>query len=184
MGKVFESIDESLQAWIAEQRMFFVATAPLSNDGLINCSPKGGDCFRILGPNEVVYHDLTGSGVETISHLKENGRIVIMFCAFEGSPKIVRLHGQGTAITRSHPRFSELANEFPPHAATRAFIHINVTRIADSCGFAVPLYDFNSHRETFDRLSAKKTPQEFAEYRLQKNSASIEGLLGLAEDEA
>lgn len=184
MGKILDSIDDSLQEWIGHQKMFFVATAPLAPDGFINCSPKGGDCFRTLGPHEVVYHDLTGSGVETISHLKENGRIVLMFCAFEGPPKIVRLHGIGTVITRVNPRFSEMCSKFEVNNATRAFIHIQVNRISDSCGFTVPLYDYHSQREIFDRLSERKTSEEYCEYRLKKNASSIDGLPGLSADEA
>src|SRR6478735_3379702 len=98
MGKIFDTIDPELQEWIRKQQVFFVATAPLSPDAHINCSPKGGDTFRILGEREAAYVDLTGSGIETIAHVQENGRIVIMFCAFDGAPKIVRLHGKATVI--------------------------------------------------------------------------------------
>ena len=183
MGKTFESIDEALASWIQQQKMFFVATAPLSSTGMINCSPKGGDCLRIVGPTEVVYHDLTGSGVETIAHLRENGRIVIMFCAFAGPPKILRLHGRGTSITRSHSRFESLSELFSTSGATRSFIHVEIDRIADSCGFAVPHYEFQGQRETMENLSARKSEAEFRDYRLRKNLNSIEGLPGLTEEE-
>src|SRR5919201_7094587 len=109
MGKVYDGITPELADWLTQQRMFFVATAPLAADGLVNCSPKGMDSFRILGPREVAYLDLTGSGIETVAHLRENGRIVLMFCAFAGPPKIVRLHGSGTVVTPESPRFHELS---------------------------------------------------------------------------
>src|SRR5215212_9175752 len=106
MGDVRETITPDLQRWIEQQRIFFVATAPLAADGLVNCSPKGLDSFRILGPRDVAYLDLTGSGIETIAHLRENGRIVIMFCAFEGPPKIVRLHGRGEVLAPGEPGYA------------------------------------------------------------------------------
>src|SRR6266481_3043098 len=108
MGKLYESLRPELADWLAEQKVFFVATAPLAHDGHVNCSPKGGDTFRILSEREVAYLDLTGSGIETVAHLQENGRIVIMFCALSGPPKIVRLHGIGEAIYPSHPDFVRL----------------------------------------------------------------------------
>src|ERR1700755_2769721 len=135
--KLRECIDEELAAWLLEQHIFFVATAPLDAEGHVNCSPKGGDCFRILGEHAVAYADYTGSGAETAAHLRENGRIVVMFCAFDGPPKIVRLHGYGTGIAADHPRFAEFAKLFPAHPGTRAFIHVAVRRVSDSCGYSV-----------------------------------------------
>ena len=134
MSKLRENIDTELAEWIGRQHVFFVATAPLSHDGHVNVSPKGGKAFRVLGPMEVVYHDYTGSGAETAAHLRENGRIVIMFCAFDGSPKILRLHGHGTLITPDHSRFAEMAARFPIHSGTRSYVHIVVTRVSTSCG--------------------------------------------------
>src|SRR5262245_21635577 len=113
MGKQLEVIDGKLAAWIAKQTLFFVATAPLSATGHVNLSPKGGDAFRVLGPKEVAYQDLTGSGAETAAHLRENGRIVIMFCAFEGPPRILRLHGRGTIVLPGDSRFATLCKLFP-----------------------------------------------------------------------
>ena len=130
MGKVYEIIDDDLKRWIGRQHLFFVATAPRDGDGLINCSPKGGDAFRILGDTEVAYLDYTGSGVETIAHLRENGRIVVMFCAFEGAPKIVRLHGRGEVLFSDDADFAALASEFPDNPGARAIIRIRVQRIA------------------------------------------------------
>lgn len=124
----------------------------------------------------MAYQDYTGSGAETAAHLRENGRIVIMFCAFEGAPRIVRLHGHGTLITPDHERFSDLSSLFPAHAGTRAFVHIAVGRVSDSCGYAVPLFDFRSHRDALDRWIANKTPEALESYRATKNQNSIDGL--------
>src|SRR5438093_10504022 len=126
--------------------MFFVATAPLEAKANVNCSPKGGDTFRVLGKQEVAYLDFTGSGIETVAHLQENGRIVVMFCAFEGAPRIVRLHGRGEVLYPESHDFKELINKFPAAPAIRAIIRIQLSRISDSCGFSVPLYEFAGHR--------------------------------------
>ena len=182
MGKIYENIDERLASWLQQQHMFFVATAPLSEAGSINCSPKGGDSFRILGGSEVAYQDLTGSGVETIAHLQENGRIVLMFCAFEGAPKIVRLHGKGTVLTKGSPKFEELVEHFPHHVGTRSIIHIEVYRISDSCGYSVPLYQFQGNRDILDKWSGNKGEEQLQEYRKVNNTVSIDGLPGLESD--
>ncbi len=179
MSKQRESIDAEMAQWIAAQRVFFVATAPVSLENHINVSPKGGDTFRVLGPMEAAYQDYTGSGAETAAHLRENGRIVIMFCAFEGPPKIVRLHGRGTVIAPGHARFDELASRFPDNPGTRAIIHIAVTRVSDSCGYAVPYFDFRGDRDILDRWAETKGPQALAEYRAAKNQSSIDGLPAL-----
>jgi len=176
MAKLHQCIDRELADWIKQQRMFFVATAPLASDGHINTSPKGGEAFRVLNETEVVYQDYTGSGAETAAHVRENGRIVIMFCAFEGAPQIVRLYGRGTVIAASHSRFAEMSTHFPPNPGTRAYIHIVVNRITDSCGFSVPFYDFKGHRDTLDRWAINKGPAQLATYRAEKNQKSIDGL--------
>ena len=176
MGKLLESIDAELATWIAKQRLFFVATAPLSANGHVNTSPKGGEAFRLLGPMEVAYQDYTGSGAETVAHLRENGRVVIMFCALEGPPKIVRLHGRGTVITPDHARFAELAAHFPANSGTRAFIHVAVNRVSSSCGFSVPFFDYREHRSTLDDWAMKQGPEKLREYRAGKNQKSIDGL--------
>jgi hypothetical protein len=176
MGKQLEYIDSELAAWIAQQHVFFVATAPLSPTGHVNTSPKGGDTFRVLGPVEVAFQDYTGSGTESVAHLQENGRIVIMFCAFDGSPRIVRLHGHGTVMTPGHSRFVEFVPVFPAHPGTRAFIHVSVSRISSSCGYAVPFFDFRGHRDTLDRWTASQDPEKLKEYRARKNQKSIDGL--------
>jgi hypothetical protein len=181
MSKQRSDIDPELAEWLAQQKVFFVATAPLAADGHVNCSPKGGEAFRVLGSLEVAYQDYTGSGAETAAHLRENGRIVVMFCALDGPPKIVRLHGQGTVLTPAHPRFAELAAHFPPNPGTRAIIHIQVTRVSDSCGFSVPFFDFRSHRDTLDRWAEAKGPEQLDAYRANKNQFSIDGLPALDE---
>lgn len=176
MGKQRERIDSDLAAWISRQRVFFVATAPLSMNGHINASPKAGDAFRILGPREVAYQDYTGSGVETAAHLRENGRIVVMFCAFDGPPLIVRLHGHGTVVTSDQARFTDLARRFPANAGTRAFVHIIVSRVSESCGYSVPYFDFREHRDALDRWAISQGKEGLANYRAQKNQTSIDGL--------
>jgi hypothetical protein len=124
----------------------------------------------------VAYLDLTGSGAETIAHLRDNGRIVVMFCAFEGPPRIVRLHGHGEAILPSHPEFAALAARFPDNAGTRAVIRVAVTRVSDSCGFAVPFYDYRSERDTLDKWAQTKGPEQLAEYRRTRNARSLDDL--------
>jgi hypothetical protein len=176
MSNLRENINPELATWIAQQRVFFVATAPLSSDGHINTSPKGGEAFRVLGPMEVAYQDYTGSGAETAAHLRENGRVVIMFCAFEGPPKIVRLHGRGRVITPDQPQFAGLSQHFPNNPGTRAIIHIAVTRVSDSCGYAVPFYSFCGERDTLDKWAATQGAEKLEAYRARKNQRSIDGL--------
>src|SRR5687768_12820226 len=179
MGKVHDEIGPALAAWIQKQRMFFVATAPLAADGLINCSPKGMDSFRILDAREVAYVDLTGSGVETIAHLRENGRIVFMFCSFEGPPQIVRLHGRGVVAISGDPTYELLRAQFPDYPGSRAIIRATVDRVSDSCGYAVPRYEFVEQRDTLTRWAEKKGAAGLAAYRTEKNARSIDGLPGL-----
>lgn len=179
MGKTFDSISPELADWLGRQRVFFVATAPLAADGLVNCSPKGMDSFRILGPREVAYLDLTGSGVETIAHLRENARIVFMFCAFDGPPKIVRLHGRGSAVALGDPQYDALRPLFPDLPGARAIVRARLSRIADSCGFGVPRYAFVEERDTLVRAAETKGPAGLAEYRARKNAHSLDGLPGI-----
>ncbi|PSB09421.1 pyridoxamine 5'-phosphate oxidase [Pleurocapsa sp. CCALA 161] len=179
MGKIFTEIDHNLQSWLSQQQIFFVATAPLSADGHINCSPKGADSFRVINPKTVAYQDLTGSGIETIAHLQENSRIVIMFCAFTGAPQIVRLHGKGTPVFQDNTDYPAIAKLFQPHPGERAIIKIDVQRISTSCGYSVPLYDYIDDRDVLDKWTEKKSPEELAVYRQKKNQLSIDGLPGL-----
>jgi len=181
MGKVHSEIDERLAKWIQSQHVFFVATAPLAPEGNLNLSPKGFDSLRILGPRTVAYLDLIGSGVETIAHLKENGRIILTFCAFQGPPSILRLHGSGRAIEPNAPEFSELAAQFPHYEATRAIIVVDVTRISNSCGFGVPLLKYEGERDQHFSWVKKKGPEGLKVYKQEKNLRSIDGLPGLTE---
>jgi hypothetical protein len=182
MSKALDQITPELADWVAKQSIFFVGTAPLSAAGHVNISPKGGDSFRVLGPLEVVYQDYTGSGAETAAHLRENGRIVIMFCAFDGPPRIARLHGHGTIIRPGDKRFDELSSRFPQNAGTRAVIHVSVTRVSTSCGYAVPFFDFRQPRDQLDRWANTKGPEELAAYRMEKNSQSIDGLPAFTDE--
>lgn len=176
MGRTLDGIDDALAAWIQAQHVFFVATAPLAEDGHVNCSPKGGDAFRILGPREAAYADFTGSGAETAAHVRENGRIVIMFCAFSGAPRIVRLHGRGTLVGQGHPHYAELGAHFPPNPGARAIMRIAVERVSSSCGMSVPFLDHRGPRTELDTWAAKKGAEGLAAYRAEKNHRSIDGL--------
>lgn len=180
MAKVYDGIDTRLRQFVESQPVFFVATAPSGDAGHVNCSPKGNrDNLVVLGDHEVAYQDMTGSGVETIAHLRENGRIVLMFCTFEGPPRIVRLHGRGEVVTAGHPRFEELAGRFRPHLSFRAVIRVDVERVSDSCGYGVPLMPFREHRDNLDHWAEKKGPEGVPAYRAEKNAASIDDLPGL-----
>lgn len=184
MGHTGTTIDDHLLAWLTQQRLFFVATAPLAADGLVNVSPKGLDTFRVLDPQTVAYLDLTGSGIETVAHIKENGRIVLMFCELEGPPKIVRLHGHGEAIEPIHADFSNLLNQFPEQPGVRSIVRVSLTRVADSCGFGVPLFEYRGERTTLGDWARKKGPQEVAAYQRAKNLKSLDGLPGLFDPAA
>jgi len=179
MGQVSDAIDDRTAAFIAAQRVFFVATAPLAADGHVNLSPKGLDTFAVLDPHTVAYLDLTGSGVETIAHLRENGRITICFAAFEGPPKIVRLYGRGTVLTASDPDFEALAARFPEYLGARSVIRVAVERVADSCGYAVPEYAFARERQQLVQWAERKGRDGVRAYQEERNSASIDGLPGL-----
>jgi hypothetical protein len=182
MGKQFDSIAPDLAEWLGQQRLFFVATAPLAHEGLVNCSPKGMDTFRIVAPKEVAYLDLTGSGIETAAHLRENGRIVFMFCAFSGPPKIVRLHGSGEVVTPQDPDFAALRSLFAEHPGARAVIRARLQRISDSCGYAIPRYEYVAERDTLTRWADSKGHDGLVKYRSENNHRSIDGLPGLASE--
>jgi hypothetical protein len=181
LGKVFDAIDERMREWLQAQRMFFVASAPLSGDGLVNLSPKGLDSFAVLGPRRVAYLDLTGSGIETVAHLRENGRITLLFCAFEGPPRLLRIYGRGEAVLPGAADFEELAALFPHYPSTRAVIRIDVTRIADSCGYGVPLYAYEGERSQIGDWAASKGEAGMRAYRAANNARSLDGLPGLPE---
>ena len=176
MGKLYEVITPAIEEWIVQQKLFFVATAPLNGEGHINCSPKGLDSFRILDGVTVVYRDLTGSGAETIAHIRENGRIVIMFCAFEGPPKIYRLYGRGEVVLPGSEKFNELNEFYEPAKGVRSFIMVHVNRITDSCGYGVPLYSYQGNRDIIEKWSEAKGDAGIQDYWNEKNKISIDGL--------
>ena len=178
MGKSFDCIDAKLRAFIEAQRVFFVATAP-SMGGHVNLSPKGLDTFRIIDGHTVAYLDYVGSGAETIAHLRDNGRIVIMMCAFEGPPKIVRLHGRGAAIEPGDADYSSLHGLFPSTIPGRSIIKIALERISDSCGFGVPVYEFREERGHLGAWCERKGDDGLREYQQKNNSTSLDGLPGL-----
>jgi hypothetical protein len=186
VGKVFDGIDQRLEAWIGAQSMFFVGSAPLDPDGHVNISPKGQiDALRVLDPHTVAYLDYVGSGAETIAHVRENSRIVIMFCAFAGPPRIVRLHGRGRVVPASDQEFDRLIErcafaEPGTPEARRAIVVVEIERVADSCGYGVPLMRYEGSRPHMELWAAKKVriggPDALLDYQRQKNSESIDGL--------
>ncbi|MHB8466978.1 MAG: pyridoxamine 5'-phosphate oxidase family protein [Acidimicrobiales bacterium] len=182
MGRTYDGIDARLAQFIEAQPVFFVATAPLAPDGVLNCSPKGnrGE-LRVVEPTRVAYLDQTGSGIETIAHLRENGRIVLMVCAFEGPPRIVRVHGHGRAVAFDDDEFASLRPQFAggDGVGVRSVVVIDVDRVSDSCGYAVPLMDFAAHRTTLDEWSERKGAEGVRTYWGEKNTTSIDGLAGL-----
>ena len=159
--------------------MFFVATAPLASDGLLNLSPKGLDTFSVLGPRMVAYLDLTGSGIETVAHVKENGRIVFMFCAFDARPRILRLHGTGEVLEPGDAGFEELHSQFPKLPGTRSIIRASIHRIADSCGWGVPLYEFRGQRDQLLRFAEQLGPLKLSAAQQAANTRNLNGLPGL-----
>jgi hypothetical protein len=180
MGRIRSEIDDDARKFIAAQHMFFVASAPLDANGHVNLSPKGLDTFRILGPTTVAYVDFNGSGVETIAHLKENGRIVLMFCAFQGPPDIFRLYGHGRVIEPHEPEFAALAQSFPTRENARSIIVVELTRIKDSCGYGVPLFQYEGEREQLQAWARNRGPERLKAYREEKNRQSIDGLPGVS----
>ncbi len=192
MGKVYAELDERLRKFISRQPVFFVATAPCltpaGEGGHVNVSPKGyRDTFAVLGPRTVAYVDLTGSGAETIAHLRQNGRITIMFCSFDRRAKILRIYGRGRVVQPDGPGWPELARHFGGHAGagagrpdTRAIIVVEADRIADSCGYAVPVMELAEERDLLAQLNERQTPEELTAYREKKNAVSIDGLPALS----
>lgn len=176
MAALEPSITPELAAFIAAQPVFFVGSAPLSPDGHVNVSPKGLSELRVLAPLRVAYLDLTGSGNETAAHLLENGRITIMFCAFAGPPKILRLYGTGRPVRPGDSDWAELAEKFPPQPGIRQIIVAEIDRVQTSCGFGVPRMALQSQRDQLTAWAEKKGEDALAEYRQTKNARSIDGL--------
>jgi Pyridoxamine 5'-phosphate oxidase len=190
MATVYDGIDPQLAAWIEAQPMFFVATAPLAADGLVNLSPKGTTgTFRVLDEHTFAYLDITGSGVETIAHLRQNGRICVMLCAFDGKPKIVRLHGTGRLLPVGTPEFERAITGFGTAGRERrrylrGVIAVDVTRVADSCGFAVPKMELVAERQALDAVWRSRDDKRIATYHAERNERSLDGLPGLPVDAA
>jgi hypothetical protein len=178
--KLHESITPKLRRWIEAQHLFFVATAPLAGDGHINLSPRGTPgTFAVLDEHTVAWLDLTGSGAETIAHLRENGRIVVMFCGFDGPPQVVRLHGTGRVVLPADADWAEFAAYFADKMGARAIIVVDVNRVSESCGYSVPLFEFVGDRDLLDRWTENRGPAKLAEYQATKNAESIDGLPSL-----
>ena len=186
MARTYDEIDDHLREWIARQPMFFVGTAPLAEDGHVNVSPKGpGGTLRVLGPRRLAYLDYVGSGAETIAHVRENGRVVVMLCAFEGPPRIVRVHGRGEFVLAGDTRFDALMEEAGFDEPTipegrRAIVVVDVTRIASSCGYGVPLMEHVGTRPHMDASTRKRVrtqgPDAYVAYQAEHNARSIDGL--------
>ena len=183
MGKDYTEIDARIQRWIERQSIFFVATAPLGKGGHVNCSPKGGDTLQVTGPRQLAYVDYGGSGIETVAHIRENGRITIMLCAFDGPPKIYRFFGQGSVLEPHDDGFDAMLANFPEQFSCRNIVIVDVDRIMDSCGYGVPEYDFRKNRQSMQNWVEAKTEQELLDYRRDNNTESLDGLPGLRFDD-
>ncbi|HKJ23888.1 MAG TPA: pyridoxamine 5'-phosphate oxidase family protein [Myxococcota bacterium] len=182
MGKQYEVLEPSLVEWIERQHVFFVASAPAGDGGFVNLSPKGLDTLRVLDERRVAWLDFVGSGVETIAHLRQNGRVTLCFCAFEGPPRILRIHGWGEAFEPGTREFDQLRAHFPAvpvEAAVRSVIEIHAARIADSCGYGVPLYEYRGERSQLHDWADRKGEAGLTDYRRERNARSIEGLPAL-----
>jgi len=179
VGKVFEGIDETMARWISAQPVWFVATAPLAPDGHVNVSPRGHDSLSILGPGRVAWVDYTGSGVETIAHVRENGRICLMFASFDRRPRVVRLHGRGSVALPGEAAYDDVVGRHSAHPSTRAVVIVDVERVGESCGYGVPVMDLVGERDLLRMTADKKGPDGMDSYRALKNAASIDGLPGL-----
>jgi hypothetical protein len=183
MGKVHERIDERLRTFLERQHVFFVGTAPSGSEGHVNVSPKGtGDTFSVVDDHTVAYLDLTASGAETIAHLRDNGRVVLMFCSFDRSPNVVRLHGQGRVVTIYDEEYAAWAARFPENPAARAVIVVDVTRVSDSCGYALPVLELVEERDILTDNMRRRGPDGIRSYRRTKNRVSIDGLPAFDDD--
>ena len=181
MARVLDGIGAELRTFLEGQPVFFVATAPTDDDGHINCSPKGLDTFRVLDDHTVAYLDLTGSGIETVAHLRDNARITLMFCAFTGRPDIVRLYGRGRVVPADAPDAAALLARFPELPGTRSVVVVDVERVSSSCGYGVPRLSLEGTRDELLDWATKKGEPGLTEYRAEKNAHSIDGLPGMPE---
>ena len=179
MSTVYDQLDEALIGFIRRQKLFFVATAPLSAEGSVNLSPKGYDSLAIIDTKTIAYLDLGGSGIETHAHLRENGRVTLMFCAFEGPANIVRVYGHGESCSFDEPEFAQKMELFPGFDRARSVITVHIHRVADSCGWGVPFFDYKGERDQLRRWVGARTDEEWAARRYEANAVSIDGLPGL-----
>lgn len=171
-----KEITSEYKSFIEDQHLFFVTTAPLNNEGHINLSPKGFDCFRVLSPTRVGYLDIVGSGNETSAHLLENGRITFMFCAFDGPPKILRLYGRGKTVLPGDDEWDELSKQFTILPATRQIIVADIYKVKSSCGFGIPYYHYTGERDHAIKWAENKGEDGLEEYKKEKNMISMDGL--------
>ncbi len=185
MATVFDGIDETMAHWLHTQPVFFVATAPRADDGLVNLSPKGTlGTSRVLDNHTFAYLDITGSGIETVAHLQENGRICVMFCAFDGKPRIVRLHGRGSVVALGSDEFEQILPAFGSEGEERrrylrGIIRVDVSRVSDSCGYSVPKMHLREERPALDAVWRSRDDETIAAYHRERNAASLDGLPGL-----
>jgi hypothetical protein len=177
MGKMFTAIHPEHEKFISKQRVFFVGSAPLGAGGHINISPKGHDVLRIFSPTEIAYLDLTGSGNETSAHMEDNGRITIMFMAFEGPPEILRLYGTGRVILPSMEEWEDLVKHFDLLPGARQIIYIQVHAVKTSCGYSVPFFSYSGERDTLQKWAVQKGEQGLEAYREEKNAISMDGII-------
>ena len=179
MGRIYDELDDHLIEWIGRQHLFFVASAPAGSDGLVNLSPKGYDTFRVIDPTTVAYLDLTGSGIETIAHVRENGRLTFMFCSFDAKPNILRLWGRGDVIVPGDADWLGLASQFPEIPGARAVVRCRLERISSSCGYSIPIMTYEGERATLTEGAVRRGPHGVAAYCAENNQVSLDGLPGL-----
>jgi hypothetical protein len=176
MGKFFDAILDTHKAFIEKQKIYFIASAPLSAEGHVNVSPKGIDSFRVLSPNRVAYMDIVGSGNETSAHMLENGRITVMFCSFDGPPNIMRLYGKGYTVLPGDEQWDELSPLFELHLGTRQIIVADIDKVQTSCGFGVPYYEYLGERDQAQKWAEHKGADGLELYKQEKNRVSMDGL--------
>ena len=185
MSKTYDAVEGRLRDFVERQPVFFVATAPSGDGGHVNVSPKGlADTFVVVDEHTVAYLDLTASGAETIAHVRQNGRITLMFCSFEKAPNVVRLHGRGRVVSLYDDDFAAWAARFPANPAARAVIVVDVERVSDSCGYALPIMELSTERDVLTPNMERRGPDGVVAYRRQKNRTSIDGLPAFDDDPA
>ena len=175
MGKLYDAITDRQRKWIASQKIFFVATAPSSEEGHVNVSPKGLDTFKVIDDHTIAYLDLSGSGLETIAHVNQNERITIMMTAFDGPPMTMRFFGKGEVLKYDTPEFDKLKDHFINHTGARSIIKVNLTRIQDSCGYSIPLYEYKGDRDVYDKYCDVKG-RAGIEQSISERKVSIDGI--------